>query len=389
MDGYAALKAARTQGPEKIRNEVLAANLRGRGGAGFLTGVKWGFLPDDGRKRYLVCNADESEPGTFKDRDLLRYTPHLVLEGILLAAHATGAKKAIIYIRGEYAREAEVLEQAIREAKDYGVVGCELMVCRGAGAYVCGEETALLNSLEGKRGEPRVKPPYPASSGVFGFPTIVNNVETLCNIPFIVRRGGKWFASLGRFPDSGGTRLLSVSGHVMRPGLYEIPSGGYTLRQIIYDLAGGISSGRELKAVIPGGTSTAVLLPEETDVPYDFEPLAKLGSSSGSGGVIVVSDAFCVVRLLSRIVRFYAHESCGQCTPCREGVRWLCDIVERIERGRGREEDLDLLLEISENINGKSLCALGEAVAAPVASFVRKFRNDFEAHIRGGRCPSA
>jgi NADH-quinone oxidoreductase subunit F len=399
MHGYAALKKALGMQPDDIINEVKKSNLRGRGGAGFPTGMKWGFIPKQSQKaKYVVCNADESEPGTFKDRDIMRYTPHLLLEGMIIAGHAIGSKIGYIYIRGEYTREAKLLQAAIDEAyaKGYlgkGILGSghdfDITVHRGAGAYICGEETGLLNSLEGKRGEPRVKPPFPAIAGAFGGPTVVNNVETLAAVPFIVNQGGDWHAKLGKLDKSGGTRLISLSGHVKKPGVYEIAAGSMTIRQIIYDLGHGILNDAKLKAVIPGGSSAPVLTADEIDAVYDIEPLMKIGTMMGSAALMVVSEEYCVVRLIQRITKFYAHESCGQCTPCREGCKWMEDILHRIEHGHGREQDLNLLLDIADNINGKTLCALGDAAAGPVSSFVKKFRGDFEAHIRGGKCPSA
>jgi NADH-quinone oxidoreductase subunit F len=399
MGGYTALKKAFGMNPDAIIDEVKKSNLRGRGGAGFPTGMKWGFIPKQSPKpKYLVCNADESEPGTFKDRDLMRYTPHMLIEGMVIGAYAFGANDGYIYIRGEYVREAKLLNEAIDEAYKAGYLGkniqgsgfnFDLTVHRGAGAYICGEETGLLNSLEGKRGEPRVKPPFPAQAGAFGGPTAVNNVETLAAIPHIVNRGGEWFSKLGKIEKSGGTRLFCVSGHVKKPGVYEFPAGGVTLRQLIYDHCHGILGDKKLKAVIPGGSSAPVLTADEIDVVLDIEPLMKIGSMLGSCGIMVVSEDMCVVKLLGRITKFYAHESCGQCTPCREGCKWMEDVIERIEHGHGREQDLQLLLDIADNINGKTLCALGDAAAGPVMSFVKKFRADFEAHIRGGKCPNA
>jgi len=398
MGGYTALKKAFGMSQDDIINEMKKSNLRGRGGAGFPTGVKWGFIPKQSAKpKYLVCNADESEPGTFKDRDIMRYTPHLLIEGMVIGGFAIGAHHGYIYIRGEYTREAKLLNEAIDEAYAKGYLGknilgtgfdFDLTVHRGAGAYICGEETALLNSLEGKRGEPRVKPPFPAQSGAFAGPTIVNNVETLAVVPFIVNRGGDWFSGLGKIERSGGTRLISVSGHVKKPGVYEINAGSMTIREIIYDLCGGVLGDKKLKAVIPGGSSAPVLTADEIDVVYDIDPLMKIGSMMGSAALMVVSEDYCVVKLLGRITKFYAHESCGQCTPCREGCKWMEDVIERIEHGHGREQDLALLLDIADNINGKTLCALGDAAAGPVMSFVKKFKSDFEAHIRGGKCPN-
>lgn len=399
MNGYTALKKALSMTPDSIIEEMKKSNMRGRGGAGFPTGVKWGFIPKQSTKpKYLVCNADESEPGTFKDRDIMRYTPHLLIEGMLIGAHAIGSNTGYIYIRGEYVREAQLLNEAINEAYSKGYLGknilgsgfnFDLTVHRGAGAYICGEETALLNSLEGKRGEPRVKPPFPAQSGAFAGPTIVNNVETLAAVPMIINNGGEWFAKLGRLEKSGGTRLISVSGHVKKPGVYELDAGSVTIRDLVYNVCGGILGDKKLKAVIPGGSSAPVLTADEIDVIYDIEPLMKIGSMMGSAALMVVSEDYCVVKLLKRITKFYAHESCGQCTPCREGCKWMEDILHRIEDGHGREQDIALLLDIADNINGKTLCALGDAAAGPVSSFVKKFRADFEAHIRGGKCPNA
>ncbi len=397
MKGYQSQKKALGMKPDELIEEMKTSNLRGRGGAGFPTGTKWGFIPKQSPKpKYLVCNADESEPGTFKDRDIMRYTPHLLIEGMVIAGYAIGAHIGYIYIRGEYVREAKLLDEALEEARKAGHLGknidgsgfdFDLTVHRGAGAYICGEETGLLNSLEGKRGEPRVKPPFPANAGAFGGPTIVNNVETLAAVPFIIARGGAWFAKLGRLEKSGGTRLFCISGHVKKPGLYELPAGGVTLRELIYDYAGGVLGDKKLKAVIPGGSSAPVLTPDEIDVVLDIEPLMKVGSMLGSAGVMVVHDEFCVVRLIKRITKFYAHESCGQCTPCREGCQWMYEILSRIEDGKGREQDLGMLLDVAEKINGKTLCALGDAAAGPVTSFVKKFRADFETHIRGAKCP--
>jgi NADH-quinone oxidoreductase subunit F len=395
MQGYTALKKAFGMTTAAIVDEMKKSNLRGRGGAGFPTGIKWGFINEKTPfPRYLVCNADESEPGTFKDRDIMRYTPHLLIEGMVIGGFAISANVGYIYIRGEYTREAKLLQEAIDEAYDKGYLGknilgsgfdFDLTVHRGAGAYICGEETGLLNSLEGKRGEPRVKPPFPAQAGAFGKPTIVNNVETLANVPFIINRGGEWFSKLGKLERSGGTRLISVSGHVKKPGVYEIPAGSMTVRQIIYDLCGGVLNDRKLKAVIPGGSSAPVLTADEIDVVYDIEPLMKINSMLGSAALMVVSDEYCVVKLIHRITKFYAHESCGQCTPCREGCHWMESIIERILHGKGREQDLALLSDIADNIGGKTLCALGDAAAGPVASFVKKFKPDFEAYIRGGK----
>ncbi|MBI3543342.1 MAG: NADH-quinone oxidoreductase subunit NuoF [Deltaproteobacteria bacterium] len=398
-NGYAALKKALAMKPDEVIAEVKKSNLRGRGGAGFPTGMKWSFIPKESKvPKYLVCNADESEPGTFKDRAIMTYSPHTMIEGMIIGCYAIGANKSYIYIRGEYVREAEYLEKALEEAYAAGMLGknimgsgfdCDMYVHRGAGAYICGEETGLLNSLEGKRGEPRVKPPFPAIKGAFGGPTIVNNVETLANIPWILNNGGEAFAKMGKYPNSGGTRLYCVSGHVNKPGIYEFECGKVTLRELIYDHCGGIRNGRKLKAVIPGGSSAPVLAAHELDIDLDVEPMMKAGTMLGSCGIIVIDDSWCAVKAIKRITHFYAHESCGQCTPCREGTRWLEDVLHRIEDGHGKEADLGLMLDVANNINGKTLCALGDAAAGPVLSFVQKFKHEFEEHIKGGKCPNA
>jgi NADH-quinone oxidoreductase subunit F len=393
-EGYTGAKKALGMAPDDVISEVKKSNLRGRGGAGFPTGMKWGFIPKQSTvPKYVVCNADESEPGTFKDRAIITYSPHMLIEGMIIAAHAIGAETGYIYIRGEYVHEAKVLEKALEEAYDSGYLGdnymksgkkLDIYVHRGAGAYICGEETGLLNSLEGKRGEPRVKPPFPAIKGAFGGPTVVNNVETLAAIPWIINNGGESYAKLGTFPNSGGTRLFCVSGHVNKPGLFELPCGSVTLKELIYDYAGGILNNRKLRAVIPGGSSAPVLTANEIDVALDVEPMMKAGTMLGSCGVIVIDESFPLIKAIRIITHFYAHESCGQCTPCREGCRWMEDVLYRIETGKGRQTDLQLLLSIADNINGKTLCALGDAAAGPVASFVSKFRSEFEDIIRGG-----
>jgi len=393
-DGYAAAKKSLAMTPDDVIAEVKKSNLRGRGGAGFPTGMKWSFIPKQSSvPKYVVCNADESEPGTFKDRAIMTYSPHMLIEGMIIAGHAIGSHIGFIYIRGEYVREAEMLEKAIDDAYAKGVLGnkvlgtdfkFDLYVHRGAGAYICGEETGLLNSLEGKRGEPRVKPPFPAIKGAFGGPTVVNNVETLAAIPWIMTNGGEAYAKMGKFPNSGGTRLFCVSGHVNKPGLYEFPVGSVTIRELIYNYCGGILNNRKLRAVIPGGSSAPVLAPHELDIPLDVEPMMKAGTMLGSCGVIVIDESFPLVKAIRVITHFYAHESCGQCTPCREGTRWMEDVIYRIENGKGTLKDVELLSNIAANINGKTLCALGDAAAGPVASFVAKFRSDFEDLIRGG-----
>ena len=394
MNGYEqAKRVLTTLTPDLVIEEVKKANIRGRGGAGFPMGMKWSFIPKNSEKpKYLVCNADESEPGTCKDRQIIRYTPHVLIEGIILGSFAIGCKHAYIYIRGEYVREAELLNIAILEAYQNGYLGqkifgtdysLDVTVHRGAGAYICGEETGLLNSLEGKRGEPRVKPPFPAISGAFSCPTAVNNVESIANVPHIMRMGGEAFAKLGKIDKSGGTRLISLSGHVKKPGVYEIQAGSVSLREIIDHFGGGILGDKKVKAVIPGGSSSPVLTAEEIDVVYDVEPLGKIGTMMGSAAIIVIHEDTDMVKLLLRITKFYAHESCGQCTPCREGCHWMESILHKIIHGEAKSTDIDLLLDVAGNIGGKTLCALGDAAAMPVQSFIKKFRFEFEAYTKG------
>ncbi len=394
MNGYeSAKKVIATMTPDQVIEEVKKANIRGRGGAGFPMGMKWGFIPKNSEKpKYLVCNADESEPGTCKDRQIIRYTPHLLIEGLIIGSYAIGCHHSYVYIRGEYVREAELLNAAIEEAYKNGYLGknvfgsgfdLDITVHRGAGAYICGEETGLLNSLEGKRGEPRVKPPFPAVSGAFSCPTAVNNVESIANVPHIIRLGGEEFAKLGKIDKSGGTRLISLSGHVNKPGVYEALAGSMTVRQIIEDFGGGVWKGKRLKAVIPGGSSSPVLTADEIDVVYDVEPLMKIGTMMGSAAVMVIDEDTDMVKLLLRITKFYAHESCGQCTPCREGCHWMESILHKILHGEAKPSDIDLLVDVAGNIGGKTLCALGDAAAMPVQSFVKKFRSEFEAYVKG------
>src|SRR5512134_3981129 len=359
--GYEALRKAFAMEPQQIIDEVKKANLRGRGGAGFPAGVKWGFLPKDlSRPRVLVINADEGEPGTFKDRVIMTRGPHLLIEGIVISCFALRAHACWIYIRGEFVREARIVDEAVAEAYAAGLLGrniqgtgfdLDVTVHRGAGAYICGEETSLINSLEGKRGWPRLKPPFPASVGVFGLPTIVNNVETLADVPWIITNGGEKFAAIG-CEKNGGTKLIGVSGAVKRPGVYELPAN-VPLRDIIFTHAGGMADGKTLKAVIPGGSSTPVLRPDEIDVTFDIESMAKIGTMPGSGAVIVIAEGTCMVRALSVLMDFYAHESCGQCTPCREGTGWLARIMRRIEDGQGREGDIELVLDLCDNMMGR------------------------------------
>ena len=394
MQGYEQAKRVLTSiAPDAIIDEMKKASIRGRGGAGFPMGMKWSFIPKNSEKpKYLVINADESEPGTCKDRQIMRYTPHVLLEGIVIGSFAIGCKHAYIYIRGEYVREAQILNEAIQEAYQKGFLGKNLFgtdysldvtVHRGAGAYICGEETGLLNSLEGKRGEPRVKPPFPAISGAFSCPTAVNNVESIANVPHIMRMGGEEFAKLGKIDKSGGTRLISLSGHVKKPGVYEIQAGSMTLRQIIDELGGGILNDKKLKAVIPGGSSSPILNAEEIDVVYDVEPLGKIGTMMGSAAIMVINEDTDLVKLLLRITKFYAHESCGQCTPCREGCHWMESILHKMIHGEAKSTDIDLLIDVAGNIGGKTLCALGDAAAMPVQSFLKKFRPEFEAYVKG------
>lgn len=392
--GYEGLRTAFKMTPSEVIELVKASGLRGRGGAGFPTGMKWSFIPKNpGKPVYLCVNADEGEPGTFKDREILRWDPHLLIEGSVIAAYAVNCHTAYVYVRGEFAREGEVLRQAIAEAERANRLGgnilgsgydLKMFVHMGAGAYICGEETSLLESLEGRRGYPRLKPPFPAAEGLFRCPTVVNNVETLANLPAILRHGSKWYRRFGT-EKSPGTRLFAVSGHVRNPGVYELPTD-VSLMKLITEHAGGLRSGRRLKAVIPGGVSTPVLRADECDVAMDFEALAAKGTLAGSGAVIVMDDTTCMVKALRVISDFFAHESCGQCTPCREGSRWLSQIVRSIETGEGKPSDLDLLFDITGNMKGRTVCVFADAAAAPVESFVRKFREEFEQHLAGKRC---
>jgi NADH-quinone oxidoreductase subunit F len=391
--GYRALeRAVRELDPDQIIEEIEASGLRGRGGAGFSMGKKGSFLPRGDMPKYLCCNADESEPGTFKDRELMFKNPHGLIEGIVISAIAVGAQHAFIFIRGEYWDVADVLDAALREAYEAGLVGegilgsncnVELVVHRGAGAYICGEETALLDSLEGKRGNPRLKPPFPAVQGLYGGPTLINNVETLMNVPHIVRNGADWYKSLGT-EQSTGTKVVSVSGHVQRPGNYEIELG-IPSREIIYGLAGGPPPGRRVKVWFPGGSSAPVLTEEDLDLPYSFEAMAEAGSMLGSGAIIVGDDTTSVPQLALRTARFYHHESCGKCTPCREGTNWTVKMLERVVRGEATPMDLDIISSVQENIIGNCLCVLGDAMAMPVGSMVRKFRHEFEEVIERAR----
>jgi len=381
--------------PEQLIEEVKASGLRGRGGAGFPTGMKWSFVPKDSPKpKYLVCNADESEPGTFKDRLLIEKDPHAIIEGTLMAAYAIQSHTAFIYIRGELAFGAKRLDQAVNEAIETGYIGKNIMgsgydldviVHKGAGAYICGEETALLSSLEGGRGWPKVKPPFPATHGLFGCPTVVNNVETLAVLPWIIGHGAAAYAAMGT-EKSKGTKLFSVSGHISKPGVYEVEMG-YPFVKLLEEDCGGVANGRKLKGVIPGGGSMPVLRPEEIEkVNLDYESVQAAGSLLGSGGVIVMDDTTCMVRAALNLARFFAHESCGQCSPCREGCHWMEKIFHRIEHGEGQRGDLELILDVSGNIMGNTICPFGDAAAMPAAAFIKKYREEFEAHIEEKRC---
>ncbi len=393
--GYDALAKALKMQPEEVTEEVKRSGLRGRGGAGFPCGMKWSFVPRANDKpKYIVCNADESEPGTFKDRLLMEKDPHQLLEGCVIAGWAVGANTTYIYIRGEYTFAARVLEDAIRDAYDRGVLGESVLgsgfrhdihVHRGAGAYICGEETGLLESLEGKRGQPRVKPPFPAVVGAFGCPTVINNVETLCCVTHIIGRGAEWFKSIGTNERNTGPKLYAVSGHVERPGTYEHPIG-ITFDELLAS-CGGMYKGRALKAWIPGGASAPMMTAGESGLAMDFDTLAKAGSMLGSAAVIVMDETTCLVRATLRLAEFFAHESCGQCTPCREGTNWMRLVLERIESGRGSEADLDLLASIVPNVGGISLCALGDAAQGPVRSLVAKFSDEIRDNLRASRYP--
>ena len=392
--GYDALKKALGMTSEQLVDEMIASNLRGRGGAGFPAGRKASFLAQ-GQERYLVINGDESEPGTFKDREIILRNPHMLIEGILIYLWMIRGAGAYIYIRGEYAKEAAILEGAIAQARENGYIGSPLpgtdyvanvYVHRGAGAYICGEETALLSSLNGERGQPTAKPPFPAVSGAFKKPTLLNNVETVATVPVIVSMGGAAYAGVGT-EQSTGTKMFSLSGHVNRPGNYEMPLSA-TYRDLIEGKGGGIKDGRQLKCFVPGGSSMPILMPDQIDTGLAFEAVVAAGSMAGSGAVIVVDDRTCMVRFALRTAEFYMHESCGKCTPCREGVRWITELLRKQEAGLGTVEEIDLLLEICDRVEGNCLCVLGDACAMPVRSHIRNFRHEFEEHCRLGRCPS-
>jgi NADH-quinone oxidoreductase subunit F len=387
--GFDALEKARLMEPAQVVQEILDSGLRGRGGAFFPTGRKASFLAKGtGKPTYLVVNADESEPGTFKDREIMFTVPFRLIEGCLITAHAIESERVFIYIRGEYLREFEILRDALAEVHRAKLLGgVTIVLHRGAGAYICGEETALLESLEGKRGQPRTKPPFPAVAGLYASPSLINNVETISTVPPIVAMGGKEYAKLGVAPDSSGTRVFSLSGNVANGGNYELPMG-VTLRELIFDpeLGGGIPNGRQLKAVIPGGSSVPVLTADQLDTPLEANAMAEAGSMLGSGAIIVIDDRCCMVQLGLRVAQFYMHESCGKCTPCREGTRWMVQILDSIEEGTASQGDLDLLLDVCDRILGKCLCPLGDAAAMPVASYIDKFRSEFQEHLDSG-CP--
>jgi len=394
-DGYKAAEKALGMSQEEIINEVKASGLRGRGGAGFPTGMKWSFVPRQSPKpKYIMVNADESEPGTCKDRLLMEYDPHQLIEGVIIAALAVGAEQGYIYIRGEFRYLIEHMDKAIAEAYQRGFLGSNifgsgktfnLATHSGAGAYECGEESALLESFEGKRGNPRIRPPFPAVAGAYQSPTVLNNVETFCSVPSIILSGPAYFAGLGS-PKNGGTRLFCLSGHINKPGVYELPMG-FNLMRMINEVGGGMRGGKKLKAVIPGGSSCPVLKADECDVNMDFDSVAAIKSMLGSGGVVVMDEDTCMVKAALRIMRFYAHESCGWCIPCREGTTWLRKLLQRFHDGMGTRNDIVLIGDLSKNMLGRTFCPLGDAAAMPTISFVEKFRDEFEAHLDGKPCP--
>jgi NADH-quinone oxidoreductase subunit F len=390
VGGYAQLERARAMTPQQVIEELIASNLRGRGGAFFPTGRKASFIPTPdkiAKPVYITVNADESEPGTFKDREIMLRVPHRLVEGCLIAAHAIQSRSVFIYIRGEYSTEYDVLQAAVDEAQSAGLLGdVSIVVHRGAGAYICGEETALLESLEGKRGQPRSKPPFPAIEGVYASPTLINNVETITTIPVVLQVGPAEFAQIGVPPDSTGTRVFCLSGNVVRPGAYERPHG-ITVRELIYDIGGGITDGRKLKAVMVGGSSFPVMTPDEIDTKLDATSLGQRGLFIGSGVVTAIDDRACIVQFALRVAQFYMHESCGKCTPCRVGTRWLVQLLRAVENGSASEADLELLLDVCDRIIGKCLCVLGDSAAMPVASCVTKFRAEFHQHLAHGGCP--
>ena len=394
-EGYQAFLKAIDMTPEQIIGELKLSNLRGRGGAGFPTGLKWSFIPRDNPKpKYVVVNADESEPGTCKDRLLMQNDPHQLIEGCLIAARTIGCKLGYIYIRGEYRYLIEIMDKALAEAYAHGFLGknikgsgidFDLYTHTGAGAYECGEESALLESLEGKRGIPRIRPPFPAVSGLYASPTVLSNVETFATVPAILRMGGQAYADIGT-PRNGGTRMLCVSGHVNRPGVYEVPLG-FSMQKMIYEVCGGIRNGKKLKSVIPGGSSSPVLKADECDFPMDYDNYARMKTMAGSGGMMVMDEDTDIVKVALRTMRFYAHESCGWCIPCREGTTWLRKILTRMDEGTGRRADIDLISELAKNMLGRTFCPLGDAAAMPTIAFVEKFREEFEDRLRENVVP--
>jgi NADH-quinone oxidoreductase subunit F len=395
LDGYTAVRKAIEMGPDAVIAEMKASNLRGRGGAGFPTGMKWSFVPKQSEKpKYILVNGDESEPATCKDRLIFEHDPHSVIEGVIIAGLAVGAKMGFIYLRGEYRYLLKIMEKAIEDAYAKGFLGknifgsgieFEAVSHTGAGAYEVGEESALMESLEGKRGIPRIRPPFPAVVGLYGGPTVINNAETLATVPHIIRMGGADYAKIGT-ERNGGTRLFCLSGHLEKPGVYELPMG-YNLEKMIYDVGGGIPGGRKLKAVVPGGSSTPVLLPEEIDIGMDFDQVGKAGSMLGSGGVVVLDETVCMVEFALRTMKFYQHESCGWCIPCREGTDWLKKSLTRLHAGGGVDKDIDNIRYLAENMLGRTFCPLGDAAAMPTIAFVQKFRKEFEDHLDGKGCP--
>ena len=395
LGGYASARKAFEQGPDWIINEMKASGLRGRGGAGFPTGMKWSFVPKVSAKpKYVLVNGDESEPGTCKDHLIFLHDPHSVIEGTIIAGLAIGAKTGFIYLRGEYRYLIQIMERAVAEAYERGFLGknifgsdteFQVIVQTGAGAYEVGEESALMESLEGKRGVPRIKPPFPAVVGLYGGPTVINNAETIATVPHVLEMGGAAYAAVGS-ERNGGTRLFGLSGHIERPGVYELPMG-YSLRKMIYEVGGGIRGGRALKAVVPGGSSTPVLLPEEIDIGMDFDQVGKAGSMLGSGGVVVLDETVCMVEFALRTMKFYQHESCGWCIPCREGTDWLKKSLTRLHAGGAVDKDIDNIRYLAENMLGRTFCPLGDAAAMPTIGFVKKFRKEFEDHLEGRGCP--
>jgi len=395
LDGYKAVQKALSMGPDAIINEVKNSNLRGRGGAGFSTGMKWSFVPKQSAKpKYVLCNGDESEPGTCKDRLIFEHDPHSVIEGVMIAAIAVGSNTGYIYIRGEYRYLSVIMQKAIADAYAKGFLGknifgsgynLDIFWHGGAGAYEVGEESALMESLEGKRGIPRIRPPFPAVVGLWGGPTVINNAETLASVPHIILGGARRNAKKGT-PKNGGTRLFCLSGNLNKPGVYELPLG-YNLKKMLYEVGGGIANGRQLKGVVPGGSSVPVLLPSEIDIAMDFDSVAKAGSMLGSGGVVVFDDTTCVVKFALRTIKFYQHESCGWCIPCREGTDWLKKTLTRFHAGAGVKKDIDNIQYLAENMLGRTFCPLGDAAAMPIIAFVKKFRTEFEDHLEGKPCP--